>query len=283
MLGPARAPAARAPVHRERDPAPDPHAHPVGAGPGTGTRARSIGAQGPRRRARAARHERRARPRRHRLAPQRPRPVRRGDARVGTGLPLLPGADDWRRHERGAAQHPRRARARSPPRPRTMRLALSGNRALIEWVTDDSDGRRRSVRARRGVPHDDLRCHPDLCARLESAASGLDHVRVRYIDGMPLLVHPNGIVFALAAGTAWMALRLPRVGHGAVMKTQWGRRGLEGDWVDCDPWLTDLSAHEGTARLRGWTRAAYAHATELGQPRPGRAGGRPPEGEPRRA
>ena len=52
-----------------------------------------------------------------RRAAARPGPVRRRHADVGEGLPLQPRAHDRRRHQRGAAQHPRRAHPRPPPRP----------------------------------------------------------------------------------------------------------------------------------------------------------------------
>ena len=156
-----------------------------------------------------------------------------------------------------------------------MRLAPSTNTVLIDWLMEQADRQPRRVRARRRIALDDLRCHPDLVARLESSAVGLDGVRLRYVVGLPLLLHPNGVAFAVAGGTAWMALRLPTVGHGAVVHTEWGRRGLEGDWTDADPWLTDMPAHEGTGRLRGWARASYGHAAEVGPAMPARAAPRP--------
>jgi hypothetical protein len=108
-----------------------------------------------------------------------------------------------------------------------------------------------------------LRCHPDLCDRLEALAHGLPDTRSRFVGGMPLLVNEGGVVFAVAGGTSWVSLRLPPRVHSAVVRSEWGRRGLEGDWIDVDPWLTDMESREALARLRGWCRAAHDYAAEL--------------------
>ena len=56
---------------------------------------------------------------------RRPRPVRRGRRRhVELRLPLLPRAHDRRRHQRGAAQHPRREGPRPPASLTTNLMAL---------------------------------------------------------------------------------------------------------------------------------------------------------------
>jgi hypothetical protein len=71
-------------------------------------------------------------------------------------------------------------------------------------------------------------------------------------------------------------MRLPAVGRAAVVHTQWGLRDLGQDWTDVDPWLTDMEPHEATARLRGWVRASYAYAGEIGptiRPRVNRGSG----------
>ena len=70
------------------------------------------------RRARPARHGDGEGARRDVRTARRPRPVRRtGRARLALRLPLRPRADDRRRDERGAAQHPRREGARPASRP----------------------------------------------------------------------------------------------------------------------------------------------------------------------
>ena len=123
----------------------------------------------------------------------------------------------------------------------------------------------RRLRARRRIPADDLRCHPDLCtgwSRRRSASTTC--VRPATSSVCRCSLHPNGVLFAVAAGTAWMAFRLPRLRTVRWCTPNGGRRGLEGDWTDADPWLTDISVPEGTGRLRGWARAAYDHATHVG-------------------
>jgi hypothetical protein len=80
------------------------------------------------------------------------------------------------------------------------------------------------------------------------------------------------VVFAVAAGSTWFALRLPPHVHSAVVRGDWGTRGLRDEWVDIDPWLSDVSRHAALRRLRGWSLAAYEHAGELA---PARVGARP--------
>ena len=112
-----------------------------------------------------------------------------------------------------------------------------------------------------------LRCHPDLCDRLEAIAEGLD-AHLRYLGGLPVLVHANDVIFAVAAGTSWISLRLPPSGHSAIIRSAWGRRRLEGEWVDVDPWLSDLVSRDGVRRLQGWCRASSAYAGSLVASRP---------------
>jgi len=71
------------------------------------------------------------------------------------------------------------------------------------------------------------------------------------------------VIYGVAGGTTWMSLRLPRHAHGAVVRSTWGQRGLDGEWIDIDPWMPDVEAHESARRLRGWSRAAYEHAADL--------------------
>lgn len=145
-----------------------------------------------------------------------------------------------------------------------MNVRIPQNSALLEWLTAQTDPAPRRIRARRRVPDESLRCHPDLVERLESSAANLPGVQLRFLVGFPALVHPNAIVFGIAAGTTWLAYRLPQLGQRAVIASQWGNRGLGPEWVDVDPWLSDLPLAEGTSRVRGWCRASYAFAAELG-------------------
>ena len=147
-----------------------------------------------------------------------------------------------------------------------MRFRIPPNEGLLQWIAEQSDPPARRVWSRRRVPRKALRCHPDLCERLESSAAGLPGVRVRYLLGLPVLLHANGVAFAIASGTTWLALRIPDLGQRAVLRSRWGTRGLPAAWVDVDPWISELPAYEGTSRLRGWSRAAHAHAGELWPP-----------------
>jgi hypothetical protein len=107
-----------------------------------------------------------------------------------------------------------------------------------------------------------IRCHPDLVDRLDAISGGLGG-RLRYVAGLPVVVHPNNVIFAIAAGTSWIALRLPPHGQSAVVRSEWGRRGLDDEWIDVDPWLGAMPSREGIRRLQGWCRASAAYAGGL--------------------
>ena len=152
-----------------------------------------------------------------------------------------------------------------------MKLPLEVNSTVLTWVAEQMGREPRELRAHRRVRPVALRCHPELHDRLRSLAHGLHGVHAVYLEGLAVLVHPALVVFAVAGGADWMALRLPVHGHGAVIRSGKGRRGLGGEWIDVDPWLTDHEIQEGTLRARGWVRVAYQHAGDLTrQRRPGR-------------
>jgi hypothetical protein len=157
-----------------------------------------------------------------------------------------------------------------------VKYRIPPNDRLLDWIADQADPPSRRVRLQRRVPNGMLRCHPDLRDRLEACAAGLPGVRLRYLVGLPVLFHANGVAFGVASGTTWIAMRIPELGQRAVVRSRWGTRGLGGDWIDVDPWITELPAHEGTSRLRGWARAAYAHAGDLSGPPTRRGAPRPP-------
>lgn len=143
-----------------------------------------------------------------------------------------------------------------------MKLDAHLNAALVEWLAEQSDDPPRSFRVHRRVSMENLRCHPDLCERVHGLASELPGAAGRYVEGFAILLDGDGVVFAIAAGTSWLAFLLPGRTHSAVVRSRWGLRDLGGEWVDIDPWMTDVPAYEGLRRLRGWSRAAhdYAHA-----------------------
>jgi hypothetical protein len=149
-----------------------------------------------------------------------------------------------------------------------MKIGSLANRTLLGWLDEQTPDPPRTYRAQRRVAMDALRCHPDLCERIHELGGELPGTIGRYVEGFPVLIHPNGMVFAIGAGTSWLALVLPQRTHAAVVRSTWGNRGLGDEWVDVDPWMTDDPAYEGLRRLRGWTRAAFARATEIGGPDP---------------
>jgi hypothetical protein len=147
-----------------------------------------------------------------------------------------------------------------------VRIDRDKNPTFEAWIREQAHREPRTLRTRHRTRTEDLRCHPDLCERLHTLVEDLPAGRFRYLCGFPILTHDNGVVFAVAAGTTWMALRIPDGGHGAVERTRWGTRGLGADWVDADPWLSGLPADSGLRRARGWARAAYDHAERLVSP-----------------
>jgi hypothetical protein len=144
-----------------------------------------------------------------------------------------------------------------------MSIRIPPNDAFLAWLTDQADPPVKRIWARRRVRSEAMRAHADLCDRLASSAAQLPATKLRYLAGFPVLIHPNGVAFGVAAGTTWIAYRIPALGQRVVLRSQWGARGLDAAWVDVDPWISSLPAYEGTSRVRGWARAAYTHAGEL--------------------
>ncbi|MCJ7670787.1 MAG: hypothetical protein MUP67_01905 [Acidimicrobiia bacterium] len=140
-----------------------------------------------------------------------------------------------------------------------MRIDETDQETFASWIREQARVEPRTLRTQRRSRPEDLRCHPDLCERLRVTLVDLPGAKQRYLCGFPVLLHGDGLVFAVAAGTSWLALRLPPIATGAVMHTRWGTRGLGDDWTDVDPWLADIPARDGTRRLRGWCHAAYEY------------------------
>lgn len=105
----------------------------------------------------------------------------------------------------------------------------------------------------------ELRCHPDLVERLHEAAADLPASSLM-VRGLPALVHPNGLAFAVAAGTSFVLLRLPPDMRRDVQRSG-GTADVAGDpdWVDVEPWL-DLPNPQPTARLGEWMARAHTYA-----------------------
>ena len=147
-----------------------------------------------------------------------------------------------------------------------MRIDESGQEEFVTWIRALARPTPKTLRTQRRPRMEELRAHPDLCDRVHATAADLHHVKQPYLCGFPILVHDDGLVFGVAAGTSWFALRLPPIAHAAVVRTRWGTRDLGGDWVDVDPWLADIESREGTRRLRGWCHAAYEHTSDVSRP-----------------
>ena len=108
----------------------------------------------------------------------------------------------------------------------------------------------------------ELRCHPDLVERLTQAAAELP-VELVYVRGLPVLVHPNGVAFATAAGTSQLLLRLPREMRDGVEAGRWGSGDLgEDEWVGVEPWL-DRPGDGPVLALAEWLRRAFDYAGSL--------------------
>lgn len=144
-----------------------------------------------------------------------------------------------------------------------MRIATPANASVAAWLREATERPTGRLWARRRVDAEAQRCHPELLDRLRTLAEQLPGTRLRFIVGIPVLVHPGGVVFAVAGGQSWISLRLPTHVHSAVVHSEWGHRGLTGDWTDIDPWLTDMPPRDALSRVRGWARAAYSYAGEL--------------------
>ena len=150
-----------------------------------------------------------------------------------------------------------------------MSIRIPPNEVFLAWLQAQADPPVKRVWVRRRVRAESMRAHADLRDRLASSAAQLPAVKLRYLVGFPVLLHANGVAFGVAAGTTWIAFRIPALGQRAVLRSQWGTRGLDAAWVDVDPWISGLPAYEGTSRVRGWARAAHSHAGELwGHPEP---------------
>jgi hypothetical protein len=144
-----------------------------------------------------------------------------------------------------------------------VRVPFEVNRTILEWVGERAQRDPMRIRLHRRIHPSAMRCDDELRDRLQAMGEGLTGVRMYYLEGLPTLLHPSNAIFAIAGGASWVALRIPQSAHGAVVPSGSGKRGLEGDWIDVDPWLTDLEAVDGTRRARGWTRSAYFYVGEM--------------------
>jgi hypothetical protein len=109
------------------------------------------------------------------------------------------------------------------------------------------------------LPIGELRCHPDLVARLAEIARPIGDTRRQFVAGCPVIHHPNGRPIAAAAGTSWLVVRsaLPA---GALRSAQPLAAPLEPDWVELDPWAVGVAFARAVDLLRGHVARAYERA-----------------------
>lgn len=144
--------------------------------------------------------------------------------------------------------------------------------ALIDWLgrADHEPGRDWAP----DPPLTELRCHPDLVARLAEVArsvgrSAVGAVGRRFVAGCPVIHHHQGRPIAAAAGTDWLVVRsaLPA---GALARAASLESGLDPDWVELDPWAVDVAFARSTDLLRAHVARAYERAERVERPEAGR-------------
>jgi hypothetical protein len=99
-----------------------------------------------------------------------------------------------------------------------------------------------------------LHAHPDLSELLES----LNPACYRGVYGIPVLANDRHLLFGVAIGTGFLALRLPDP-EAAEAKAAGGYDFTEAGkpWVAVEPWKTE------TETLTRWCRAAHANANSI--------------------
>jgi len=112
--------------------------------------------------------------------------------------------------------------------------------------------------------------HPDLVEWFYAVGRSLPERCGGMAYGYPVLVRPsNGVLFAIATGTGYVLLRLPREMHavalasGAMMGKDFGKAGkllaadFGPDWLLVGAW--DINED----LFKGWLSRAYAYAGDL--------------------
>jgi hypothetical protein len=123
---------------------------------------------------------------------------------------------------------------------------------LLRWLTLDAhdvDGWAPEP------PLPELRCHPDLVERLAEIARPVRGVCRAWVEGAPVVHHPAGAPIACATGTSRL---LVRSGEPAgALTSRWRASGLPPDWVDLDPWASDVTFARAIELLRAHIRRAF--------------------------
>jgi hypothetical protein len=101
-----------------------------------------------------------------------------------------------------------------------------------------------------------LRCRPDLVARLSEVSRSIGAVRRVFVDGCPVIHHPQGRAIAAAAETAWLVVRSARP-PGALATTEDPLAGLGPEWTMLDPWAADVALSRTIDLLRAHVARAY--------------------------
>jgi hypothetical protein len=145
------------------------------------------------------------------------------------------------------------------------------NAVVVRLVGEGARARPGSAYAIDGY---ELRAHPDLEERLRQLNTGTGGGSVVGFRGYPVILDPAGVVRVLATGTSGLLLRLAEgPERDAIIALGGGPAPELGPgWTRADPWLSDVPATEGSARLRGCIAAALA-GSHAGPPAASATGG----------
>jgi len=123
------------------------------------------------------------------------------------------------------------------------------NAPLFECLQKRATSQPVGERTAYDIDEYEVHTHPDLCDFLWSLNPYLKGAAYGY----PILSEPGGVIFGVATGTSFLALRLPEPERGkAVLAGAQAAPDLGQDWVFFPAWRTDAVA------LKEWCRKAHA-------------------------
>lgn len=126
---------------------------------------------------------------------------------------------------------------------------------LVAWLTADGH---EVAGWESEPPAGELRCAGALIARLSEAGRSAERSIARaWVDGCPVLHHPDGAPLAYAWGDGALVARSGQPAGALTPATASTTSALDGAWVDLDPWATDTSFARTTELLRMHVRRAY--------------------------
>jgi hypothetical protein len=110
-----------------------------------------------------------------------------------------------------------------------------------------------------------MRTHPDLTEVLAGFGEYLPDGAPRYVYGIPTLVHPSGVLYAVASSMSHVYLRL---GTGPIRAEVAGAGGepidaAGDDWLVVRIWDADQPTSTWWASRWRWVEAAFSRAAEL--------------------